>query len=174
MPFFVPGDLDLWPLTLTFKLIRARDQARLRFCMNLAQIRSAVPEIFHTQTKNSDWRRKKQNLPQFTVCGNNCHQFSSYSVTVRRLYFTNVSLLLSHGTFYGVYQSTFSTLSITHVALPQQKRCYAHFLKVRPKINYNKNWYKRRKCVRSSGQLVGIGNLHVKYQHSSFVTRRRK
>jgi len=25
---FVPGDLDLWPLTLTFKLLRARDQTR--------------------------------------------------------------------------------------------------------------------------------------------------
>jgi len=29
MPFVVPGDLDLWPLTLTFKLLRARDQTRL-------------------------------------------------------------------------------------------------------------------------------------------------
>ena len=27
--FFVPGDLDLWPLTLTFKLLRAKDQTRL-------------------------------------------------------------------------------------------------------------------------------------------------
>jgi len=26
---FVPGDLDLWPLTLTFKLLRARDQTSL-------------------------------------------------------------------------------------------------------------------------------------------------
>jgi len=39
----------LWPLTLTFKLVRARDKHV--FCVNLAQIRSAVPEIFHTQTK---------------------------------------------------------------------------------------------------------------------------
>jgi len=27
--FFVPGDLDFGPLTLTFKLFRARDQTRL-------------------------------------------------------------------------------------------------------------------------------------------------
>jgi len=27
--FFVPGDLDLWPLILTFKLVSARDQMRL-------------------------------------------------------------------------------------------------------------------------------------------------
>ena len=27
--------------------------------VDLAQIRSAVPEIFHTQTKNKDWRRQK-------------------------------------------------------------------------------------------------------------------
>jgi len=26
--FFVPGNLELWPLTLTFKLIRAEDQTR--------------------------------------------------------------------------------------------------------------------------------------------------
>jgi len=65
---FVPGDLNLWPLTLTFKLVGARDKARLR--VNLAQIRSAVPEIFHTQTKTTGWRRQKQNLPQFAACGN--------------------------------------------------------------------------------------------------------
>jgi len=40
------------------------------FRVNLAQIRSAVPEIFHTQTKKTtDWRHQKQNLPQFTACG---------------------------------------------------------------------------------------------------------
>jgi len=27
--FFVPGDLDLWPLTLTFKLVRMRDQSHI-------------------------------------------------------------------------------------------------------------------------------------------------
>jgi len=34
-------------VTLTFKLVRVRDR------VNLAQIRSAVPEIFHTQTKKN-------------------------------------------------------------------------------------------------------------------------
>jgi len=41
----------------------------------LAQIRSAVPEIFHTQTKNTDWRRQKQNLPQFTACGKDLKRY---------------------------------------------------------------------------------------------------
>jgi len=31
MPVFVPGDLDLWPLTLTFKFVQAKDQTRLPF-----------------------------------------------------------------------------------------------------------------------------------------------
>ena len=52
---------------MTFKLIRARDLARLP--VNLAQIRSAVPETFHTQTK-SYGQRQKQNLAQFTACDN--------------------------------------------------------------------------------------------------------
>jgi len=43
MPLF-PDGLDIRSLTLTFKIIR----------VNLAQIRSAVPEIFHTQAKNTD------------------------------------------------------------------------------------------------------------------------
>jgi len=37
--------------------------------VNLAQIRSAVPETFHTQTK-SHGQRQKQNLAQFTACDN--------------------------------------------------------------------------------------------------------
>jgi len=45
-----------WPLTLTFKLVRVRDQICLS--VNLVQIHSVVPGVFHTQTK-------KQNLLQF-------------------------------------------------------------------------------------------------------------
>jgi len=72
---FVPGDLDLWPLTLTFKL--SQRGTKHVFRVNLAQIRSAVPEMFHTKVKCwytsscTDWRRQKQNLPQFTASGNN-------------------------------------------------------------------------------------------------------
>ena len=36
-------------LTFTSKLVRARDQTRLR--VNLTEIRSSVPEIFRTQEK---------------------------------------------------------------------------------------------------------------------------
>jgi len=38
-------------MTLTFKLIQAR--TKHVFHVNFAQIPSAVPEIFHTQTKNT-------------------------------------------------------------------------------------------------------------------------
>ena len=46
--------LSLVTLTfdLNFILVRARDQTRF-FGVNLAQIRSAVPEIFHTQPKKA-------------------------------------------------------------------------------------------------------------------------
>jgi len=36
----------------------------------LAQIRSAVPEIFHAQTKKSQIASKKNLRTQFTACGN--------------------------------------------------------------------------------------------------------
>jgi len=42
------------------------------FCVHLAQIRSAVPKIFHSQTKSYC---QKQNLMQFTACGNNNTNF---------------------------------------------------------------------------------------------------
>jgi len=38
--------------------------------VNLAQIGSAVPDIFHTQRKKSQ-PAPKQNITQFTACGNN-------------------------------------------------------------------------------------------------------
>ena len=55
-----------WTLTLTFKLVQARDH---HICANLAQIRSAVRQ--YTNKKPTDWRRQKQNLPQFIACGKN-------------------------------------------------------------------------------------------------------
>ena len=64
-------------VTLTFALWPSNSSERGTkhiFHVNLAQIRSAVPEIFLTQTKNTDWRRQKQNLPQFTACGKNWWQ----------------------------------------------------------------------------------------------------
>ena len=49
MPFFVPGDLDFdfrpWPSNSSER------GTKHVFRVNFAQIRSAVPEIFHTQTK---------------------------------------------------------------------------------------------------------------------------
>jgi len=58
--FFVPGDLDLWPLT------SSKRGTKHVFRVNLVQIHSAVPETFYTQTKKTtDWRLQKQNLLQF-------------------------------------------------------------------------------------------------------------
>jgi len=66
-------------MTLTFDLWHWHSNSSERwanhvFRMNLAQIRSAVSEIFHTQTK-SRRQRHKQNLTQFTACGNQLRTF---------------------------------------------------------------------------------------------------
>ena len=63
-PVFVPGDLDLSPLTLKFKLVQAKDQTRDP--VNLPQIHSAVRETFQTQTK------KSQTAPQTEPYAVNC------------------------------------------------------------------------------------------------------
>jgi len=68
MPFLsLPGDLDLWPWP---SHLSERGTEHV-FRVNLAQIRSAVSEIFHTQTKKHRLKASKQNLPQFTACGKN-------------------------------------------------------------------------------------------------------
>jgi len=52
MPLFLAlGDLDLWPLTLTFKLVRARDQALLP-CVFGANPFSGTRDISHTNKKH--------------------------------------------------------------------------------------------------------------------------
>jgi len=58
-----------WPLTLTFTLVRARDQTRLP-CEFGVNPFSGFRDSSYINTKTIDWRRQKQNLPQFTVCGN--------------------------------------------------------------------------------------------------------
>jgi len=67
-PFFVRVDLDLWPLTLTFELVRARNQRRLP-CEFVVKPFSGFQDISYT-TKKSQTARQKQNLAQFTACGN--------------------------------------------------------------------------------------------------------
>ena len=57
-----------WLLTLTFKLVWARDQTRFP-CEFGANPFSGSRDISYTN-KKTDWRRQKQNLPQFTACGN--------------------------------------------------------------------------------------------------------
>jgi len=57
-PVLVPGDLDLWPWHSN-----ASDRGtKYVFHVNLALIHSAVPEIFRTQTKTTDWRRQKRTF----------------------------------------------------------------------------------------------------------------
>ena len=58
MAFFVAGDLD--QLILTFKLVRASDQASLPCKFD--------PRYFIHKQKTTHLRRQKQNLPQFTAC----------------------------------------------------------------------------------------------------------
>jgi len=60
---FDPGDLDLW----LWHSNSSKRGTKHVFPVNLARIRSAVPDIFHTQTKS---QHQKQNLTQFTACGN--------------------------------------------------------------------------------------------------------
>jgi len=55
--FVVPGDLDLWPWQSN-----SSEWGTIHvFTLNLAQIRSVVFKIFHTQTK---WMKKKQKKSQ--------------------------------------------------------------------------------------------------------------
>ena len=57
---------DLWPWPSN----SSERGTKHVFRVNLAQIRSAVPDIFHTRTKKSQTWRQKQNLTQFTASGN--------------------------------------------------------------------------------------------------------
>jgi len=80
---FVPGDLDLWP----WHSDSSERETKHVFPVNLAQIRSAVPKIYHTQTKSYSQRQnsQKQNLShsQFTACGNKILFGRPLQVTVR-------------------------------------------------------------------------------------------
>jgi len=59
---FVPADLWPWPSK------SSEQGTKYVFWVNLAQIRSAAPKIFRTQTKKTThWRRQKQNLSQFSA-----------------------------------------------------------------------------------------------------------
>jgi len=57
---------DLWPRHSN----SSERQTKHVFPVNLVRICSAVPEIFHIQTKKVTDSSKKQNLTQFTACGN--------------------------------------------------------------------------------------------------------
>jgi len=77
--FFVSGDLGLWPLHSN----SSERGTQHVFPVNLAQIRTAVPEIFHSQTKWKKWKKSqtalKQNPTEFTACGKKTGWFSAAS-----------------------------------------------------------------------------------------------
>jgi len=58
MPFFVPGDLDLWP----WHSNSSQRGTKHVFHVNVAEIRLAVPEIFHTQIKKVTDSAKNRTL----------------------------------------------------------------------------------------------------------------
>jgi len=83
MPFFVPGDLELWPWPSNL----SERWIKHVFRVNLAQIHSAVPrDISYTNKKNHRLTALKQNLPQFTACGN---KMTKPKPTYRYLYLLN-------------------------------------------------------------------------------------
>jgi len=74
MPFFVPSDLDLLPLTLTFKLVRARGQTRLP-CEFGANLFSGSRDISYTNTNTSQTDGAKRR----TFCSSLCTVTTSSS-----------------------------------------------------------------------------------------------
>jgi len=63
-----------WPLTLTFKLVQARDQPCLPFEFG-ANPFSGSRDISYTNKQKSHRQHQKQNLTQFTACGNKTGTF---------------------------------------------------------------------------------------------------
>jgi len=64
----VTSTFDLWPLTMTLKLVRARDQTRLPHEFGVNPF-SSSGDISYTN-KKSHRQRQKQNLTQFTASSN--------------------------------------------------------------------------------------------------------
>jgi len=56
--FFVPGDLDLWPLTLTFNLVRARDKTRLPCEFGAIRFQPFPRYLRHKQKKTKTYRQR--------------------------------------------------------------------------------------------------------------------
>ena len=62
-----------WPLTFDFDLQSCPSEGSTRLlCEFGANPFSGSRDILYTNIKPTDWRRQKQNLPQFTACGNHC------------------------------------------------------------------------------------------------------
>jgi len=58
-----------WPLMLTFKPVWVRDKTRLP-CEFGANPFSGSRDISYTNKETTAWWHQKQNIPQFTACGN--------------------------------------------------------------------------------------------------------
>jgi len=80
---------DLWPWHSSL----SERGTKHVFRVNLAHIRSAVPEIFHTQTKKSQ-TAPKQNHRQFTACGKKYLRHHLCSIAVWNFEWTYSTLII--------------------------------------------------------------------------------
>jgi len=101
-------------VTLTFKLVRARDQTRLprEFGANPF---SGSRDISCTNKETTDWWRK-QHLPQFTACGNK-KKFQKAKSNTDKLYHTKIHAVKATNLVSWSLTSLFST----NKAIPETK-----------------------------------------------------
>jgi len=76
IPFFVPGDPDFWPMTLTFKLVRPRDQKHLpcEFCANLF---SGSGDISYTKHQTNGAKNRTFRSSRRAVINNHSYKSSA-------------------------------------------------------------------------------------------------
>ena len=117
MPFF-PGDLDLWPSNSSER------GTKHVFRVNLVQIRSAVPDIFHTQTKIQTGGAKNRTFRSWLRAEITCCALKHSCVSLYYWFPTflqSLQILLTKAVIFLVaFVLTFNVLIIT---MPQ----YSHY-----------------------------------------------
>ena len=79
-----PGDLDIWPLTFHCDLQTRPSEGPNTFSVWIwRKSVQQFPKYFIHKQKTTDWRRQKQNLPQFTACGKSHRQRKNRTLVVR-------------------------------------------------------------------------------------------
>ena len=107
-----------WPLTLTFKLVRARDQTRLP-CEFGTNPFSSSQDISYTNKKSE---RQKQNCTQFTACGKNIQQNSMQCIYEK---LTGLPDMMQSDVL-KVTQNNQSVNLITHLQITQNDIYHKH------------------------------------------------